>query len=42
MKIVFRFGYKVFSTLRVILDWIAERAFDCQRYCYDRTGYAPF
>ena len=42
MKMVFRVGFKVFSILWGILDWLAERAFKCRRYCYDRTGYAPF
>ena len=42
MKIVFRFGLKVFSTLRVILFWMSERALDCQLYCSARSGYEPF
>ena len=42
MKIVFRVGLKVFSTLHVILYWMSERALDCQLYCSARTGYAPF
>ena len=41
-QIFFRCGLKVFSTLRVVLYWLAEKALDAQVYCSNRSGYEPF
>ena len=41
-QIFFRCGLKVFSTLRVALSWLADKALDAQVYCSHRSGYEPF
>lgn len=42
MKMLWRFSLKIFSTLRIATSWLSERMLDCQVYCSNKIGDAPF